>query len=513
MDTRSIFPTQDSFHNHSFLSFVNCYENDADISKPVKAFIPCRYPNTFLSTESLTKEITNTEIVDYDNLLKAVDTMNAKEVDKWIKMTKKNIQTPHKLQSLVTLFGCVLIYFVIFGMMNGCLSILKPLLSTIHGDFKADTIVFPYLILSFLLISATNKIFEKLNIDTYLAVLLGSFYYTIGLIVFSLLTYNYYANVIAMVFMGLGASMLLLPTTKTVNTWFDKHISLAQSMLWLGANTGTLIMPYTLKSLIFNFNLKIASNYLVLLCSFLFFIAGFCCVDNFDYLIREKLLKRQSYLNKNKQKNSTSKKVNQISFALMILTTTIIENLNSCFRINIVYLFMSYGINFFSVNDYYASMNCSGIFGALIVGILADIGFEINLLQSIFLLLTGLTTILIWVPGFHGTSLKMKIAVVLQGFLFSGVCTSNSLGINLKIRSNNFNQKFSLLCMIQSLGCLPLFEILQMQSNKSNKYYFICMSALLISTSLLSFTTYALRKIRRKEVKVEQKKFQNIYTL
>ncbi len=33
-------------------------------------------------------------------------------------------------------------------------------------------------------------------------------------------------------------------------------------------------------------------------------------------------------------------------------------------------------------------MNCSGIFGALIVGILADIGFEINLLQSIFLLLT-----------------------------------------------------------------------------------------------------------------------------
>lgn len=511
MDTRSILSAQESLYNSSFLSFVSFYESAEDITKPLKAYHPHSYPKSFFNVDTV-EQIENTTTIDYKELFSTVNIMSIRDVDAWIQKMNKNMQQPHKAQSLTTLFGCALLYFVLFGMMNGCLGILLPLFSTIYGENEANIIILPFLILSFLLIPATTWIFKKLNVDTYLAVSLGSCVFTIGMSILSLWTYDYYANIASMVIMGIGTSMMILPTTRTLNTWFDRHICLAQSMLWVGAGMGSLIVPHTFHYFVFAFNLKVGFSYLVVLSSSIFFIASFCCVDNYDYLLKESLIERKNELTCDEDQPSCLIEIKQISFILIIITTLVLENATSFVRLNNEITFLSYGLQYNMMDDYYAAMNFANIFGAIVFGILTDIGINTNFLQGIVLIAVGIVTILMWVPGFEGESLKLIIAVIIQGFLFSGICTLNSISVNLKVKTSQFDKKFSFLYMVQSFGCLPVFKVLEMQSGKGNKYLFICLSAILVTASLLSFATYAFEIVENNKEEAKKEEIIDLYS-
>ncbi|KAL6941127.1 hypothetical protein ACO0OL_000245 [Hanseniaspora opuntiae] len=410
MDTASILAAQESLHNNSFISVSTFYESDEDITKPKKAYTRGPYGQHNLHSRDLSVMCDDSSAIDYNKLSATVEIMNKHDVEMYIQVVENQPGRQPKYQSYVTLFGCFLIYFTVFGVMNGCFSTLKPLLSFIHGDLQGNIIVFSNIVSTFVLIPITTKIFEMFNVDTHFAVSLGSFAYTIGLILLAVFTYDYYGNIIAMVFMGIGASMLLLPTVRSLNTWFDKHICLAQSSLCVGSSLGSFLISNSFKYFLFEFNLKVAFNYLAVICASLLFVAGCCCVDNMQYLIKEKLVKRQNHICSDHEISSSTRHTKKISFVLITIVTVIIENLSSYFKVNIEAIFLSNGLTFTSIDDYHASLSYSNIFGAILVGLLTDFGVSINLLQGLLLLLMGIIMTLLWVPGFKGISVKMNIA-------------------------------------------------------------------------------------------------------
>lgn len=491
MDTASILAAQESLHNDSFISVITFYESDKEITRPKKVYTRGPYGQHNLLSRDLSIMCDDSSAIDYNKLSTTVEIMNKHDVEKYIKVVENQPGKQSKYQSYVTLFGCFLIYFTVFGVMNGCFSILKPLLSFIHGDLQGKIIVFSNIVSSFVLIPIATKIFESFDVDTHFAVFLGSFAYTIGLILLAVFTYDYHANIIAMVFMGIGASMLLLPSIRSLNTWFDRHICLAQSTLCVGSSLGSFLISNSFKYFLFEFNLKIAFNYLIVLCVTLLFIAGCCCVDNMQYLIKEKLFKRQNHICSDHEINASTKHTRKMSFVLIIIITAIIENLSSYFKVNIESIFLSTGLTFTTIDDYHASINYSSIFGALLVGIITDFGVPINLLQGLLLLLMGIIMTLLWIPDFNGISVKMNIAVAIQGFLFSAICTTNSLGVIMKFKCDHFTKRCSLVYMFQGIGCLPLIILLDMFSIRSNKCLFICISAMLLLSSVLSFGSYS----------------------
>lgn len=491
MDTASILAAQESLHNNSFISVSTFYESDEDITKPKKAYTRGPYGQHNLHSRDLSVMCDDSSAIDYNQLSATVEIMNKHDVEMYIQVVENQSGRKPKYQSYVTLFGCFLIYFTVFGVMNGCFSTLKPLLSFIHGDLQGNIIVFSNIVSTFVLIPITTKIFEMFNVDTHFAVSLGSFAYTIGLILLAVFTYDYYANIIAMVFMGIGASMLLLPTVRSLNTWFDKHICLAQSSLCVGSSLGSFLISNSFKYFLFEFNLKTAFNYLAVICASLLFVAGCCCVDNMQYLIKEKLDKRQNHICSDHEISSSTRQTKKISFVLITIVTVIIENLSSYFKVNIEAIFLSNGLTFTSIDDYHASLSYSNIFGAILVGLLTDFGVSINLLQGLLLLLMGIIMTLLWVPGFKGISVKMNIAVAIQGFLFSAICTTNSLGVITKFKNDHFIEKCSLVYMFQGIGCLPFILLLDFFSVRSNKCLFICISTMLLLASVLSFGSYS----------------------
>lgn len=491
MDTASILSGQKSLYNDSFISIDSIYESDKNIKRPKKVYTKGPYGQGRLNSKNSSIMCDEFSVIDYYKLSTPVEIMNTHDAKKHIKVVEDQPKKQHRYQSYVTLFGCVLIYFTVFGVMNGCLSTLKPLLSFIHGDLQGNIIVFSNIVSTFVLTPITTKIFEMFDVDTHFAISLGSFAYTMGLIMLTLFTYDYYANISAMIFMGIGASMLLLPSTRALNTWFDRHICLAQSTLCISSSIGSFLISSSFKYILFEFDLKIAFNYLVVLCASFLFIAGCCYAENMEYLLKEKLVKRQNYMCSNKEINLSTKHTKKLSFVLVVIVTVIIENLFSFFKVNIESIFLSNGLAFASIDHYHASISYSNIFGAILVGILTDFKVPIDLLQGLFLLLMGIIMTLLWIPGFKGISEKMNIAVAIQGFLFGCICTTNSLGIIKKFKDDYFIERCSLVYMFQGIGCLPLVTFLDMISFRRNKCFFICMSAMLLVTSLLSFGSYS----------------------
>lgn len=490
MDNSSILAAQESLYNDSFVSVISFYESDEDITKPKKAYTRGPYGQRNIPSKDISIMCEDSSVIDYNKLSSNIKIMNKKDVEKYLKVIENKTETHSKYQSYVTLFGCCLIYFTIFGVMNGCFSTLKPLLSFIYSDFQGDVIIFSNIILTFVLIPVTTKLFKMFDIDTHFAVTLGSFVYTIGLAMLALFTYDYYANVISMAFMGIGASMLMLPSIRTINTWFNRNLCLALSFLCVASTLGSFLISLSFKYFVNNFNLKIAYNYLAVLCASLLFIAGCCCIDNMQYLIKEKLLLRQSHICSDNKINASKKLSKKLSFVLVTIITVIIENFCIYFKVNIESIFLSNGLNFTSVDDYYASMGYTSIFGALAVVLLTNFGFSVNLLQGLLLLLMGIITTSLWIPGSQETSIKMNIAVAIQGFLLSAICTTNTLGVIIRLKEEHFNKKFSLVFMVQGIGCLPLARLLDVSLSRSNKCLSICTSTMLLLTSVLSFGSY-----------------------
>ncbi|OBA28396.1 MFS general substrate transporter [Hanseniaspora valbyensis NRRL Y-1626] len=505
----------------SFYSSISDETNQTNITKPKKAFIKHDYslPNNHYRTSiQLEDQVYSDDPKDMNLLLleeclslksdstdifHCIKKLSSEEVKVW-KDSLGSIYPEFKsAHSLTSLWGSFCIAFVIYGTMNGCLSSLQHALARFHEAETLNLVFVLYFTLSFALMPLCECFFDKFHILSAESIPIGSSIFASGLLVLSLKCYETTGLFIAIPgLMALGTSILASPAMSSAGSWFNVHLGKAQSSITVGGGIGAIVMPYIFTSIANKSGISNACFFLFLLCTFFLTMAIFFVKDNHKFLIEQELTKREAVLlqqNNTKNHYSGNKKaiikvknifqkygLTQVSFILVMLSAAIAENCIGFLQLNIETILSFTGVKEANIKNYYAIMNTSGVIGRLAFGIFADYLISANILQSVGLITSVLVTTFLWIPNLLNSGTILIIVLLIQGVIFNGIYSITALCISKVSKKEDFAKRFSLLYMIESFACFPIFQFLAHQLKNSLVLSFKTINIFLIIAAVLS---------------------------
>ena len=530
----------------SFYSSISDETNQTNITKPKKAFIKHDYslPNNYYRTSiQLEDQVYSDDPKDMNLLLleeclslksdstdifQCIKKLSSEEVEVW----KDNLGPIYpefkSAHSLTCLWGSFCIAFVIYGTMNGCLSSLQHALTKFHEAETLNLVFVLYFTLSFALMPLCECFFDKFQILSAESIPIGSLIFASGLLVLSLKCYETTGLFIAISgLMALGTSILASPAMSSAGSWFNVHLGKAQSSITVGGGIGAIVMPYIFTSIENKSGISNACFFLFLLCTFFLTMAIFFVKDNHKYLIEQELTKREVvllqqsnsiYCSDNKKATSLQKAIikvknilqkyglTQVSFILVMLSAAIAENCIGFLQLNIETILSFTGVKEANIKNYYAIMNTSGVIGRLAFGIFADYLISANILQSVALITSVLVTTFLWIPNLLNSGTILIIVLLIQGVIFNGIYSITALCISKVSKKEDFAKRFSLLYMIESFACFPIFQFLAHQLKNSLVLSFKTVNIFLIIAAVLSILVQLSHSIEQSINKNKNKK-------
>ncbi|XBW38471.1 hypothetical protein QEN19_004061 [Hanseniaspora menglaensis] len=411
--------------------------------------------------------------------------------------------------AVTSLIGSFCVSFVIYGTMNGLLGSLRHLLERYHNNSTLNLVFIIYFTLSFSLMPLCDFCNTKFKIRTSEIVPIGALVFAFGLLCLSCNWSKSYGLFISIsVIMSTGTSILASPIMASVGTWYQIHLGKAQSTVTVGGGIGTIVMPYIFSSIAETQGIFNACLFLLLLCLIFLTIAVFLIKDNHKYIIAQELCNNDidsiddssKYIYNYNLKSSEQiaalwKKIKeelnkygilQSSFVLVVISSAIAENSVGYVQLNIEEILSLTNIEQHLIKKYFAIMNSSGVVGRIIFGVLADLIISPNILQTIGLVLSILTTSYLWIPDLFQSGTKLKVILVIQGFIFNGIYSITAACVSRVSEKKDFSKRFSVLYMVESFVCLPLFKLLAHKLKKGLMFSFQTINAFLIVAAVTS---------------------------
>lgn len=458
--------------------------------------------------------------IDSRNIFKNIENLTLEDVETW-KAHLNNIYPDfHSLSSVGSLWGSFCITFVIFGTMNGCLGALQQLLGKYHDSKTLDLVFVLYFTFSFALMPFCESIFNKFNIISAESIPIGALIFFTGLVVLYFEWYETVGLFAAIAgLMALGTSILAGPAMYSAGTWFNNHLGKAQSLVTVGGGIGAIIIPYIFNLIANKKDISNACFFLLMFCSYFLTMAVFFSKDNDKYLMLQQLLKKErKLLEENMQVADATKRslnlklmktrvinfftlygINQISFVMVILSSSITEICISFIQLKVATILGLSNLKETDIKKYYAVMQSSGVLGRLVLGVLADSIVDANILQSIVLTISILVTVFLWIPHLFQAGAILIIILVIQGFIFNGIFSITAICISNVSKKQDFPKRFSILYMVESLLYFPMFYFLSHQLRQQLATAIKSVNYILPIAAVISALVPFIRKIEKKK--------------